>query len=81
MNRAQQAPKASLGQPASDDYVDEADVRGKEVCAASGGTTDASGIQEKPGLKGAASQCLCPMGNWKENRERAKANDSPVWIQ
>ena len=61
--------------------VDEADVRGKEVGADLGGTPDASAIQEEPGLKGAASQCLCPMGNWKENRERAKANDSPVWIQ
>ena len=81
MNRAQQAPKTSLGQPASDDYVDEADVCGKEVGAEPSGTSDGSGIQEKPGVKGAASQCLCPMGNWKENRERAKANDSPVWIQ
>ena len=81
MNCALQAPKASLGQPASDDDVDEADVCGKEVDAEPSGTSDGSGIQEKPGLKSAASHCLCPMGNWQENRERAKANDSPVWIQ
>ena len=81
MNRAEQAPKASLGQPASDDCVDEDDVCGKEVGAEPGGTSDGSAIQEKPGLKGAAWQCLCPRGNWQENRERAKANDSPIWIQ
>ena len=81
MHRTKQAPKASSDQPASDDDVGAAGGFVKEVDAETGGISENSSVQDKTGSRFAPWQCLCPRGDWQANRERARATDSPIWIQ
>ena len=76
-----QVSKVSIGQPASDDNIGEADGCVKEVGAEPGNISVDGNVQEKPDARFTAWQCLCPRGHWQENRERARATDSPIWIQ
>ena len=52
-----------------------------EVSAETGDMPDGSGAQEKPGLRGASWQCLCPRGTRQENQEWTKDSGAPIWIQ
>ena len=81
MRCTQRDPNASLGWPASDEYADEGDGCGEEVSAETGDMPENSNVQEKTGSRFAPWQCLCPRGDWQANRERARATDSPIWIQ